>query len=95
MRLRARVDDNQKQIVTALRKLGYSVLHLHALGKGAPDILVGARRKNFLFEIKDGDKSPSRQKLTPDEKEFHDSWSGQVMIVKSAEEIIHFLNYQF
>lgn len=92
MRLRARVDENQKQIVKALRKVGYSVLHLHKLGKGAPDILVGAMtrtgKRNFLFEIKNGEKYKSQQALTPDEKEFHETWNGQVATVTTAEEII-------
>jgi len=52
MRQRAKVDANQKQIVNALRKCGYSVLHLHTLGKGAPDIVVGVSGMNYLFEIK-------------------------------------------
>lgn len=89
MRTRAKVDTNQKQIVTALRKCGYSVLHLHALGKGAPDILVGVAGKNYLFEIKDGTRIPSEQKLTPDEKRFHSEWSGHVCIVNSLDELLN------
>lgn len=91
MRLRARVDENQKQIVKALRKLGYSVLHLHTLGKGAPDILVGARGRNFLFEIKDGEKYKSQQALTPDEILFHSMWNGQVATITTVEQIINII----
>ena len=41
MRLRARIDKNQPIIVEALRAGGASVVHLHQLGQGTPDILVG------------------------------------------------------
>lgn len=94
MRTRAKVDTNQKEIVTALRKCGYSVLHLHALGKGAPDILVGVAGKNYLFEIKDGERIPSQQKLTADEKVFHDTWNGQVAVVNSVEQIMNRINFK-
>jgi hypothetical protein len=41
MRRIARVDKNQAEIVSALRKAGARVLHLHQHGEGCPDILVG------------------------------------------------------
>lgn len=92
MKRAARVDSNQKQIVTTLRKMGYSVLHLHTLGRGAPDILVGKWGRNFLFEIKNGEKYKSQQALTEDEKEFHDSWRGQVATITTIDEIIKLTN---
>ncbi len=36
-----RVDSTQAQIVKELRRLGMEVEHLHTVGKGCPDILVG------------------------------------------------------
>ena len=94
MRLRAKVDVNQKRIVEALRKAGFSVLHLHTLGKGAPDILVGGSGSNFLFEIKDGTKTASQKKLTHDEVQFHESWRGQVTIIENIEQAIEYLKTQ-
>lgn len=41
MRRDARVDKNQPIIVEALRAGGASIVHLHQLGKGIPDILCG------------------------------------------------------
>ena len=70
MRKRARVDANQKKIVSKIREAGCSVLHTHQLGKGAPDIIVGYAGNNYLIEIKDGDKPLAQQKLTPDEIKF-------------------------
>lgn len=84
----SKVDANQAAIVAELRQVGASVLHLHTLGKGAPDLLVGFRGVNFLVEIKDGDKPPSAQKLTPDEQRFHDNWRGQRVVVRTADEAL-------
>ena len=83
-----RVDANQSDIVKALRKLGASVQTLHEVGKGCPDILVGHRSKNYLLELKDGTKSPSRRKLTDDEFRWHATWNGTVYVVESVDEAI-------
>lgn len=83
-----RVDDNQKQIVSQLRQLGATVRHLHMVGDGLPDIIVGYRKQNFLIEIKDGKKIKSKKKLTDDEQEFFDTWKGQVDKCETLEEII-------
>ena len=40
MRRAARVDDNQGQIVDALRRVGCSVWSLAGVGKGFPDLAV-------------------------------------------------------
>jgi len=85
MRRAARTDVNQKDIVNALRIAGFSVYPTHALGAGFPDIVVGKNGINLLFEIKDGDKPKSAQKLTPDEVIFHRDWRGSVYIVTSPE----------
>lgn len=87
----ARIDANQPAIVAALRKIGATVLHLHTLGKGAPDIAVGFKGKNAFLEIKDSAKPPSARKLTPDEEKFHAEWRGQVHIVSSEQEAVEFI----
>ena len=91
MRQAAKVDDNQPEIVAALRKVGASVQPLHAVGRGCPDILVGYRGRNLLMEIKDGKKSPSRRRLTADQDKWHDDWAGQVAIVINVDEALHAL----
>lgn len=88
----AKTDANQTDIVQALRKMGACVQHLHTVGKGCPDLLVGWRGVNLLVEIKDGDKSPSRRRLTPDEQEWHEAWRGHVAIVESVEDAVALLN---
>ena len=51
-----KVDSNQTRVVKALRELGATVQHLHAVGKGCPDLLVGYKGSNYLLEVKDGEK---------------------------------------
>ena len=86
-----RTDNNQKDVVKALRKIGCSVFPAHMVGHGFPDIVVGYRGRNYLLEIKDGTKPPSRKKLTTDEKLFHFGWRGEVAIVYSVDEAIAYV----
>ena len=85
MRKRGRVDANQKEVVEWLRKAGATVQSLANIGNGCPDLLVGYHGKNYLMEIKDGDKVPSARKLTKDEITWHKEWQGEVHIVERPE----------
>lgn len=84
----AKVDANQKEIVEALRSIGATVQHLHAVAQGCPDLLVGRQGVNYLLEVKDGNKPPSSRKLTPDQVNWHSLWQGAVVVVKSVDEAI-------
>jgi hypothetical protein len=88
MRVAAKADDNQAETVRALRRVGASVQTLHRVGCGCPDLLVGYRGRNFLLEIKDGRKSPSRRALTKDQELFHALWRGEIAIVRSVSEAL-------
>lgn len=87
-----RVDDNQAQVVKALRAEGWSVQHLHAVGKGCPDLLIGVKtitsKQNFLIEIKDGKK---QWKLTPDQTIWHYNWQGQADVATSPEQAVELI----
>lgn len=86
MRFAARVDDNQKEIVSALRKVGATVQSLAAVGKGCPDLLVGYNGTTYLMEVKDPSKPKSDIQLTPDQREWHSKWCGSsVAIVYGIE----------
>lgn len=92
MRRAARVDRNQGEIVKHLRDHGASVQILSMVGKGCPDILVGYTNAsgisfNYVMEIKDGNKPPSQQKLTPDEEGWFESWKGECSVVNSTYEV--------
>lgn len=79
-----KVDTNQTEIVKELRRLGMEVEHLHMVGKGCPDIIVGWKGKNVLLEIKKDEKA----KLTPDQVLWHHSWKGQVAVVSNVIDAI-------
>ncbi len=80
----AATDANQQEIVDALRKIGCTVLVI-----GRPlDLLVGLRKRNFLFEVKRANVSPSQKKKTKAQREFFKTWEGQARIVETAEEAI-------
>lgn len=88
MRRAAKVDANQSKIVNMLRLVGCTVQPLHMVGQGCPDILVGYRGQNWLFEIKDGSLPPSGRKLTDPERKWHDDWRGQVAVVNNEREAL-------
>lgn len=91
MRRAAKTDRNQAEIVRALRQAGASVLCLHAVGQGCPDLVVGWRGRNLFMEIKDGNLPPSKQVLTEDEQDFFWSWSGHYALITTVEEAIKVL----
>lgn len=97
MRIAAKIDANQPEIVKALRKIGCTVEILSAVGKGCPDIIVGYKmyngvKCNVFFEIKDGEKPKSARKLTPDQVKWHEQWQGAVYVVESVDEAISVIN---
>lgn len=88
MRKYGRVDATHKEFADAYRKMGCSFLSLSALGDGAPDGIVGYGGLSLLVEFKDGAKPKSRQKLTPDQREFWDTWKGGVRLVNSLDAVV-------
>ena len=80
-----RVDANQNTIVEALRAAG-AYVRVVSQGDGLPDLLVGYRKRTILMEIKDGDKPPSSQKLTPAEEKFHREWLGDTCVIVNSVE---------
>ena len=91
MRRANRIDDNQNDIVTALRKAGATV-RIISQGEGIPDLLVGFRGETMLMEVKDGNKPPSARTLTDAEKKFFDDWRGGLLvIVESVEDALKML----
>lgn len=77
MRRDAKTDVNQAQIVAALREAQRTVVLLHRVGQGVPDLLVGYQGKMVLLEVKAGAKS----KFTQQQLEFRDNWRGPAIRV--------------
>jgi len=91
LRRAARVDDNQAEIVAALRLAGCNVQSIAAVGGGCPDLIVGLNERVVVMEIKDGEKVPSARKLTKDEQKWHAIWADQcragvVVVVESVDD---------
>ena len=85
-----RTDDNQREIVAALRAIGATVQDLSAVGKGCPDLLVGMQGRNLLLEVKKppGPRGGQAGKLTEDQVSWHGSWRGQVAIVSGVSSAV-------
>ena len=91
MRRASRVDENQAEIVKALRKAGATV-RIITQGEGIPDLLVGFKGETMLFEVKDGDKPPSARTLTKMEQDFFHEWRGGICaIVESVDDALRIL----
>lgn len=91
MRKFGRVDTNQAEIVTALRKMGYSVESLAGQGDGCPDLLVGVNGANLLLEVKRPKGTRTHAQLA-----WHANWRGTVHVVTSTEDamsVIHEILY--
>ena len=90
----AKVDKNQPAIVEALRKAGFAVVPLHAVGNGCPDLLVAKMNRCWLQEVKceDGANSAKNRDLakclTPDQHKFHYFWQGPIDVVWTPEEAV-------
>jgi len=86
-----RIDDNQNEVVAALRKIGATV-RIITQGDGLPDLLVGFQGRTYLMELKDGNKPPSARRLTEAEEKFHSTWAGgSLYIVTSAQQAVDIL----
>jgi len=91
MRRANRIDENQNEIVNALRACG-AYVRIISQGDGIPDLLVGYRGFTLLLEIKDGNKPPSARTLTPAEKNFFDNWEGGMLaVVNNVDEALALL----
>lgn len=90
----ARIDDNQPNVVEALRAAGCRVHITSMLGQGFPDLLVGAPwGELFLVEVKDPSQPPSKQRLTLDESEWHRLWRRfPVLVATSAAQALEMMN---
>jgi hypothetical protein len=55
---------------------------------GFVDLVVGAFGENHLVEVKDGEKTTSRQRLTYAEQEFHDQWRGTIKMIRSVDDAV-------
>lgn len=88
-RIDARVDDNQRAIVAALRRIPGVSVEL-----GHDDILVGAGGATYWFEIKDPAKTLKKDgswlsgAVKPDQVRLERDFRGHYQIVTTIDEIL-------
>ncbi len=84
-------DENQTDIVDALRSVGATVLDLADVGRNCPDILAGYKGVNYLMEIK-----TATGKLTPGQAEFIKEWRGlSVAVVRTVDEAYRVIGLEY
>lgn len=84
MRRAARTDNNQHELVEALKKIGAKC---YFIGKPV-DLLVGFRGKNLLLEVKRPDKRGQPSAVTKEQRDFIAAWPGDVQICYTVDEAI-------
>ena len=87
-----RTDANQPAIVDALRKCGAVVDIVSMVPNLGYDLVVQYRGVVVKCEVKDGDKSPSRQQLTPSEIEAQRVSGDKYAVVASVDDALALLD---
>lgn len=86
---RGRVDANQKEIVSFLRRIGAEVFDTSSIGGGFPDLVVCFRGQNLLAEVKNPKTYHGKAGLSKNQKEFASRWlGGPVHVVKTSEDAL-------
>ena len=89
VRLAARVDSSQAEIVSALRAVGAIVVPLCRCGvRDVPDLLVGvpATRRVILVEVKTPGEKPR-----PPQRDWLARWPGETAVVTTVDEALQLL----
>lgn len=78
-------------IIKDLKKLpDVSYVILSGVGRGSGDLLVGYRKKNYYYEVKNDEDG----KLNENETVFHKNWKGDIKIVWTTEQILKDIKYE-
>lgn len=57
------------------------------------DLLISYKGETLLFEIKDGNKVPSKRKLTNNEQNFFDTWTGGILaVIENVDQALEILD---
>jgi len=88
MRRAARRDENEKEIVEALRAVGATVYHLDE----PCDLLVGYRQQTILMEVKSPKTQYGKKGFNENQKHFAENWKGgPFCLVDSVEAALRML----
>ncbi len=88
-----RIDANQNTLVAQMRQIpGLTVRITSQVGEGFVDAVIGYRGHSHLLEIKDPNQPPSKRRLTPDEKQFHESFTGSIHVVETIDDVLKIIS---
>ncbi len=82
---RGRQDANASAITKALKQCGVSVIDLHAVGGGVPDILAGYQGRSVLLEIKVSAKATHDAGVKERQETFARDWRGAPVVTVRSE----------
>lgn len=91
MRRAARTDQNQREIVDALRRIGASVELLHCQGGGCPDLLVALNGHTVLMECKSDEANP---RLRESQRKWMAGWQGEAVVVCTPTQAVAVMRAQ-
>ena len=80
----AKIDRTHAEVVQALRACGYGVQSLATVGKGCPDLLVSAKGRWYVLEVK-----AEKGKVRELQATWHGQHCAQVHVVRTPEEAVH------
>lgn len=60
-------------------------------GDGFPDLVVGYRGRNYLFEVKNPNRPPSRRRLRKSQADFQAAWRGQYTKVETRDDVLRLI----
>lgn len=85
---RGRQDANAGAIIKALKRCGATIIDMHTLGGGVPDIVCGYQGRNILMEIKARPKATNAG-VHERQETFAREWRGdRVITVRSEAEAL-------
>lgn len=92
-RPRGHKDSVHDAIVAELRQVGCTVMETHALGEGAPDLVVGYQGITALVELKNGQRyhqtTRAKRERLERQADYLSQWRGGLAFVAtSAEDVL-------
>lgn len=81
-----RTDNIQTETVLKARSLGATVKIMSNVGGGFPDLLIGFKGINWIFELKS-----KKGILSPKQERFIANWNGSVYVSRDPDEVVDIL----
>lgn len=81
---RGKQDANAPAIIAALKRCGATMIDMHALGGGVPDIAVGYQGRTVLMEIKARPKATNAG-VRDRQETFARDWRGDPVVTVRSE----------